>query len=142
MSTTETYQNYTVQPVMLPIVPTTGDPLTDTFNVDAAFSSTSGYLTVVLSFMIPVTLPADQVTVKQYYNSAGRSKRLEFYLVFNCDPAGPYKQVDCTFKASPVDGAGNPIDLGSILNVFTMVVCLVGPRTSRGIVSNVRTTEV
>ncbi|MDF3026755.1 MAG: hypothetical protein K0S23_1062 [Fluviicola sp.] len=142
MSTTEIIQTYTVQPVMMPIIPTTGDPLTDTFNVDAAYSNTTGYLTVVLSFMIPTELQADQVTVKQYYNSGGRSKRLEFYLVYDCESTGTYKQVNCQFKASAVDGAGSPIDLGGILNVFTMVVCLAGPKTSRGTVSSVRTTEV
>jgi hypothetical protein len=110
--------------------------------VDAAYATATGYLTVVLSFMIPTVLQADQVTVQQYYNSAGRSKKLEFYLVYDCDYTGSYKQVDCQFKASAVDGAGNPIALGSILNVMTMVVCLAGPKTSRGVISAVRTTGV
>lgn len=142
MSTTEIIQTYTVQPIMMPIIPTTGDPLTDTFNIDAAYATATGNLTIVLSFMIPTVLQADQVTVKQYYNSNGRSKRLEFYLEYDCEYTGSYKQVNCQFKASAVDGAGSPIDLGSILNIFTMVVCLAGPKTSRGVISAVRTTGV
>lgn len=142
MSTTEIIQSYTVQPIALPIIPTTGDPLTDTFNIDAAYASATGYLTIVLSFMIPTELQADQVVVEQYYNSSGRSKRLEFYLVYDCEASGTYKQVNCQFKASATDAGGNPIALGTILNIMTMVVCKVGPRTSRGVVSSVRTTGV
>lgn len=134
-------QTYTVQPVMSPLVPVLGDPLTEAFDIDAAYVTAIGQLVVQMSFMIPTVLNPNDVTIKQFYMSGGRSTRLEFYVVYACESTGPYKQVDCEFKASEVDAAGNPIALRSILSIKTMLFCTVGPKSSRGIMSTVRTTE-
>lgn len=134
-------QNYIVQPVMLPIVPMSAPYLTDTFNIDAAYAVSTGQLTVFMSFMIPGDLSASQVSIKQYYDRDHESSQLQFYAVYSSESSSAMKQVNGKFKACATDAGGNPIDLGSILDIMTMVVCTVGPKSSRGIISNVRTTE-
>lgn len=134
-------QNYLVQPVLLPIVPMSAPYLTDTFNIDAAYAVSTGQLTVFMSFMIPGDLSPSQVSIKQYYDSHDEPNQLQFYAVYSSESTATMKQVNGKFKACATDAGGSPIDLGSILNIMTMVVCTVGPKSSRGIISNVRTTE-
>lgn len=133
-------QNYIVQPVMLPILPTSGPYLAETFNIDAAYSVSTELLNVLMSFMIPGDVSPSQVSIKQYFD-AHEPSQLQFYAVYSCESGSPTKQVNCKFKACATDAGGAPIDLGAILNVMTMVVNTVGPKTSRGTVSSVRTTE-
>jgi hypothetical protein len=132
-------QNYTVQPVMLPILPASGPYLADTFNIDAAYSVSAAQLTVLMSFMIPADLTASQVSIKQYFDDH-EPYELQFYAVYSSESSSPTKQVNAKFKACATDASGTPIDLGAILNVMTMVVNTVGPKTSRGMVSSVRVT--
>jgi|GEM_PF-5200308 len=133
-------QNYIVQPVMLPIVPCPGTSLPETFCIDAVYAVGTGQLTVTMSFMIPGDLSASQVSIKQYYDDHDEHK-LQFYAVYSSESTMQAKQVDCKFKASATGASGEPIDLGAILDVMTMMVNTVGPKSSRGIISNVRTTE-
>lgn len=136
----ESIQNYIVQPVMLPIVPASGTSLPETFCVDAVYAVGTGQLTVLMSFMIPGDLSPSQVSIKQYYDNRDEHK-LQFYAVYSSESTMQAKQVDCKFKASATGASGESIDLGAILSVMTMMVNTVGPKTSRGIMSNVRTTE-
>lgn len=137
MSTTETFQIYTAQPIMLPILPATSAPLAETFNVNASYSTSLGKLSVIMSFMIPSSIPASEVTIKQFYNPEQPTK-LIFYAVYNTDSSGAYTQVNCQFNASSVDASGNAINLAGILNIVTMVYCMAGPRSSRGTAATVR----
>nr|WP_294858652.1 hypothetical protein [uncultured Fluviicola sp.] len=134
-------QTYIVQPVMLPILPTSGPYLADTFNIDAAYSVSTLQLTVLMSFMIPGDLTASQVSIKQYFDEH-EPNELQFYAVYSSESTAQMKEVSCKFKACATDAGGAPIDLGAILNVMTMMVNTVGPKTSRGTVCTVRTTEV
>jgi hypothetical protein len=134
-------QSYVVQPIMLPIVPTSGPYLADTFNIDPVYAVSTGQLTIMMSFMIPAELSASQVSIKQYYNSSEPTE-LQFYAVYSSESTTATKQVNCKFKASATDAAGHSIAIGDILNILTMVVCTAGPKSSRGIMSSVRTTEV
>ncbi len=140
MDTKETIQNYIVQPVMLPILPTSGPSLDETFRIDPAYNAATQQLNVTMSFKIPGDYNASNVAIKQYYNPNDTSK-LHFYAVYGSESTAELKRVDCTFKASAMDAAGNPIALGGILAITTMLVNTVGPKTSRGVMSSVRTTE-
>lgn len=134
-------QSYTVQPVMLPILPASAPYLADTFNIDPSYSVSTAQLTVLMSFMIPGDLNPSLVSIKQYYNS-NQSSELQFYAVYSSESTATTKQVNCKFKACVTDAAGNPIDLGAILNVKTMLVNSVGPKSSRGVLTSVRVTGV
>jgi len=132
-------QNYIVQPVLLPILPVTGTSLPETFCIDAAYVVATGELDVLVSFMIPGDINANQVSIKQYYDVHDENK-LQFYAVYGSESSVQAKEVKGRFKASATDAAGNPIDLGCIRSIMTMLVNTVGPKTSRGTVSSVRTT--
>jgi hypothetical protein len=140
-NTVEGIQNYIVQPVMAPIVPASGTSLPETFKIDAAYAVSTGQLTIFMSFMIPGDVNANQVSIKQYYDALHEPSELQFYAVYGSESTMTAKEVTCKFKACPTDAGGSPIDLGAILNVMTMLVNTVGPKTSRGVMSSVRTTE-
>lgn len=135
-----TIQTYVVQPIALPILPTSAPNLTNPVVLDAVYDRSSGYLTVTMTIMIPGDLNPNQVSVKQYYSSSHKTV-LEFYAVYSSESTADTKSLTCSFKASPVDAAGSPIELGAIMSVCNMLVNSVGPKTSRGTVSTVRTTE-
>lgn len=135
-----TIQNYTVQPVMLPLTPVGSPTLADPTAIDAAYSTSTQKLTVAMTFMIPGDLNPNQVSIKQYYDSSD-SCNLQFYAVYSSSSTATPKPVTCSFKASAVDAAGHDIDLGAILTLFILLVNTVGPKSSRGIMSTVRTTE-
>ncbi len=134
-------QNYIVQPVMMQIVPMSAPYLTDTFNIDAAYAVSTGQLTIFMSFMIPGDINPSQVSIKQYYDRDHESSELQFYAVYGSESTAQAKEITCKFKACATDAGGAPIDLGAILSITTMLVNTVGPKTSRGTVSSVRTTE-
>lgn len=135
-----TIQTYVVQPVALPIVPTSAPNLPDPVVLDAVYDRSSGYLTVTITIMLPGDLNPNQVSIKQYYSSSHNTV-LEFYAVYSSESTEDAKPLTCSFKASPVDVYGNPIELGAIMSVYNMLVNSVGPKTSRGVMTTVRTTE-
>lgn len=135
-----TVQTYIVQPVAAPMLPVVPATLDDVSGVDAAYSTSTQQLNVLVSFKIPGNVNPNQVTVTQYYNAAD-SNKLYFYLTYYCESPGNLKTYTGGFKASPFDAAGSPIELGAILVVNTMMVNSCGPKSSRGISSQVRTTE-
>ncbi|AEA45032.1 hypothetical protein [Fluviicola taffensis] len=134
-------QTYIVQPVMLPILPASGNSLAETFNIDAVYIVANGQLNVIMSFMIPANVNPSQVSIKQYYSSTEPSS-LSFYASYASNLTSEIVQVNCKFRASTTDARGRAISLGSVLSISTMVVCTVGPKTSRGVMTSVRTTEV
>jgi len=133
-------QTYVVQPVAVPMVPLGAPNLTDPVVLDAVYDRSSGYLNVTLSIMIPGDLNPNQVSIKQYYSSSHNTV-LEFYAVYSSESTEDAKPLTCTFKASAVDASGNTIDLAAILSVYNMLANTVGPKTSRGVMTTVRTTE-
>lgn len=135
-----TIQTYTVQPVLLPLTPADTPTLADPTAIDAAYSTSTQKLTVAMTFMIPGDLNPSQVAIKQYYDSSDPCN-LQFYAVYGSSSTATPKPVTCSFKASAVDAAGHDIDLGAILTLFIMLVNTVGPKTSRGVMTTVRTTE-
>lgn len=136
-----TIQTYIVQPVAMPILPCGAPYLPDTTAVDAAYKVSTGQLSVAMTFMLPGTINPNQVTIQQYYPGNADPSKLFFYAVYNSDSSATAKPVTCAYKACPVDAAGSPISLGSILTIETMVVNLYGPKSSRGMATTVRTTE-
>lgn len=136
-----TIQTYIVQPVAAPMLPVVPATLDDAVAVDAAYSTSSQELNVLVTFKLPGNVNPNQVTVTQYYNASDSSK-LHFYLTYYCESPGNLKTYTGGFKASPFDAAGSPIALGGVLTVTTMMVNSCGPKSSRGLSSNVRTTEV
>ena len=115
--------------------------LNDPTGIDAVYNAGTGQLSLAVTFMIPGNLNANQVSIKQYYNSA-QSSKLQFYICYNSESTATPKAVTCAFQASATDAAGNPITLGAILNVFLMMYNAAGPKTSRGAMVTVRTTGV
>lgn len=136
-----TIQPYIVQPVAAPMLPVTPATLDEALAVDAAYSTSTQQLNVVITFKLPGNVNPSQVTVKQYYNPSNTSK-LHFYLTYSCESPGQMKSVTGGFKASPFDAAGSPIELGAVLTITTMMMNSAGPKSSRGLSSQVRTTEV
>lgn len=133
-------QNYVVQPIMLPILPASAPYLTETYNVDPSYSVSTEQLTVLMSFKIPGDVNPSQVSIKQYYNS-NQASDIEFYAIYSSESTtDALKSVNSKFKACATDAAGNAIELGAILNVKTMLVNSVGPKSSRGTSSSVRVT--
>lgn len=135
-----TIQPYIVQPVAAPMLPVTPATLDEAVAVDAAYSVEAQQLNVAITFMLPGNVSPSQVTIKQYYNAAVGGK-LHFYLVYNCESPEQMKPITGGFKASPFDAAGSPIPLGTILAITTMMVNSSGPKSSRGLMTTVRTTE-
>jgi len=135
-----TIQNYTVQPVMLPILPTSGPYLADPFNITATYSTSTAQLTILMSFMIPGNVSPSSVSIKQFF-TADNATNLDFYAVYSSESTSNMKQVDCKFKASAVDAGGLPITLNAVNTVANMVVCSAGPKTSRKTSTNVMITE-
>lgn len=134
-------QTYTVQPVPTTISPVLPALLPDPAPIDAAFNAGTQQLTVALTFMIPGNLNASQVSIKQYYDSS-QSSKLYFYICYNSESTATPKAVSCAFQASATGPGGTPITLGAILNVYIMMYNAAGPKTSRGAMVTVRTTEV
>lgn len=130
--------NYTVGKVSTPVSPTS-PYLTDTFDIDPVYTTSLGELEVWMSFMIPGDLDPDEVSIKQYYSS-DEPTELQFYATYNSSSTVTPVQVDCKFKAIPSDASNNPIDLSHITDVFTMLYYIGGPKTSRGVMTTVRTT--
>lgn len=136
-----TIQTYTVQPVAVPISPTSAPNLADPTAVDAEYITGSRKLMVAMTFTIPGDLNPDQVSIKQYY-SPDNSSNLQFYAVYGSSSSASPQTVTCSFQACATDAGGHDIDLGAVLTVFNMMVNTVGPKTSRGVMSSVRTTGV
>ncbi len=136
-----TLQTYTVQPIPASMSPIGSPYLTDPTAIDAAYNATSQQITLTMSFTIPGDLDPNQVSVKQYFTSS-QSSRLQFYICYSSASTATPQTVACTFTASNLDSAGNPIDLGAISKVFNMLKNATGPKSSRGILTSVRTTDV
>lgn len=141
MDSQVTLQTYVVQPVMLPLTPVGSLFLPDPTAIDPVYNVETQILKVSMVFMLPGNVSASQVSIKQYYNSAQPTK-LQFYAVYNSSSTATPVAVSCSFNASPLDAAGNAITLGGIMTVFNMLKNTNGPKTSRGVATAVRTTDV
>lgn len=134
-----TIQTYTVQPIAVPISPTSAPNLADPTAIDAEYNSGTGKLIVVMTFMVPGDLNPNQVSIKQYYTPDNASN-LQFYAVYGSSSSATPKSITCSFQACATDAGGHGIDLGAILSVYNLLVNTVGPKTSRGVMTTVRTT--
>ena len=135
-----TTQTYTVVPVLLPILPASSPYLDDPTGVDAVYNTVSGNLTVSFTLMIPSDLNPNELTINQFY-SALEPNKLCFYAVYTSTSSVRSIPLTCWFRASALDAGGAGIDLGAILSIYSLMVNTVGPKSSRGLLTTVRTTE-
>lgn len=125
-------QVYVVTPVSTSIAPNQGSPKPPTpTNASADYYTSLSKLAILMTFKIPSSIDPTEVTIQQYFNSGDTSK-LEFYAVYDKTGSGDLVSVNAEFNASNVDASSNSINLSLITSVKLILVCGVGPKSSKG----------